>query len=179
MAARRSRKTRRTARKTRKTARKTRKTARKTRRKILKKAKKRPAKRKRSTQSSNVKHNTDIGTLSLTPHFNAKRRAQQDELKKYEQKYLARYKQPKSGISKSKSWKQSEVNLGKLSLTPHFNAKRKAQQDEIKKYEQKYLARYKEPKSVKSSNVKHDTDIGTLSLTPHFNAKRRASNHLM
>ena len=82
MASKRSRKTRKTARKTRKTARKTRKTARKTRRKILKKAKKRPAKQKRSMQSSNVKHNTDIGTLSLRPYINAKRKAKQDEIKK-------------------------------------------------------------------------------------------------
>ena len=105
MAAKRSRKTRKTARKTRKIARKTRRKTRKTtrrktrkttRRKVVKKAKKRPARRKRSTQSSNVKHDTDIGTLALRPYINAKRRAKQDEIKKYEQKYLARYKQPKT-----------------------------------------------------------------------------------
>ena len=116
MAAKRSRKTRKTARKTRKIARKTRKIARKTRRKtrkttrrktrktsrkkVVKKAKKRPVKRKRSVQSSSVKHNTDIGTLSLRPYLNAKRKAKQDEMKRYEQKYLARYKEPKSTQAK-------------------------------------------------------------------------------
>ena len=89
MAAKRSRKTRKTARKTRKIARKTRKIARKTRRKtrkttrrkVVKKAKKRPVRQKRSTQSPSVKYSTDIGTLSLSPYFNAKRKAKQDEIK--------------------------------------------------------------------------------------------------
>ena len=109
MAVKRSRKTRKTARKTRKIARKTRKIARKTRRKtrkttrrkVVKKAKKRPARRKRSAQSSSVKHNTDIGTLALRPYLNAKRQTKQDEIKQYEKQYLARYKQPKSKQAKS------------------------------------------------------------------------------
>ena len=113
MAVKRSRKTRKTARKTRKIARKTRKIARKTRRKtrkttrrkVVKKAKKRPVRQKRSAQSSNVKHDTDIGTLALRPYLNAKRKAKQDEIKKYEQKYLARYKQPKSKPIKSSNVK--------------------------------------------------------------------------
>ena len=120
---------------------------------------------KLGTKTSNAKHDTDIGTLSLSPYFNAKRKAKQDEMKKYEQKYLARYKQPKSGVGKSKSWTQSDVNLGKLSLQPYFNAKRKAKQDEIKKYEQKYLARYKQPKSgiSKSKSWKQsEVNLGTL-----------------
>ena len=95
MAVKRSRKTRKTARKTRKIARKTRRKTRKTtrrktrkttRRKVVKKAKKRPVKRKRSVQSSSVKYSTDIGTLSISPYFNAKRKAKQEEIKKYEQK---------------------------------------------------------------------------------------------
>ena len=50
--------------------------------------------------------------------------------------------------------------LGKISLQPYINAKRRAKQEELKNYEQKYLARYKQPKSgVKSSNLKYDTDI--------------------
>jgi len=84
-----------------------------------------------------LKHDTDLGTLTLRQYVNAKRKAKQDEIKEYEQKYLARYKQPKSGVKKPKSWTQSDVNLGKLSLRPYFNAKRKAKQDVIKKYEQK------------------------------------------
>ena len=121
MAVKRSRKTRKTARKTRKIARKTRKITRKTRRKTrkttrrktrktargkaVKKAKKRPVRRKRSTQSPSVKYSTDIGTLSLRPYINAKRKAKQDEIKKYEQKYLARYKQPKVTQAKSSNVK--------------------------------------------------------------------------
>ena len=107
MAVKRSRRTRRTARKTRKIARKTRKIARKTRRKTrktakiktTKKVKKRLTKRKRSTKASNVKHNTDTGTLSLQPYINAKRKSKQDEIKEYEKQYLSRYKQPKSRIT--------------------------------------------------------------------------------
>ena len=117
MAARRSRKTRRTARKTRKTARKTRKTARKTRRKILKKAKKRPVKRKRSTQSSTVKHNTDIGTLSHKQYINAKRQTKQEEIKQYEKQYLARYKAPKLTQSKSSNVKHDTDTVSYTHLT--------------------------------------------------------------
>ena len=52
------------SRKTRKTASKTRKIASKTRRKTRKVKKvKNPAKRKKSTKSSNLKHDTDIGTF--------------------------------------------------------------------------------------------------------------------
>ena len=71
------------------------------------------------------------------------------ERKEYEQKYLSRYKQPKSSVKKSTSWTQHDVALGRLTLSPHFNAKRRAKQDEIKKYEQKYLSRYKQPKIQK------------------------------
>ena len=61
------------------------------------------------------------------------------ERKEYEQKYLSRYKQPKSGVKKSTSWTQHDVALGRLTLSPHFNAKRKTKQDEIKNT-QKYLS---------------------------------------
>jgi len=71
------------------------------------------------------------------------------ERKKYEQKYLSRYKQPKSGVKKSTSWTQHDVALGRLTLSPHFNAKRKAKQDEIREYEKQYLSRYKQPKPKK------------------------------
>jgi len=168
------------------------------------------------TKSSNLKHDTDLGTLTLRQYVNAKRKTKQDEIreyekqylsrykqpktkknvgsdlykpetpkpkldmkkerKKYEQKYLSRYKQPKSGVKKSTSWTQHDVALGRLSLSPHFNAKRRAKQDEIREYEKQYLSRYKQPKSgvKKSSNLKHDTDLGTLTLRQYVNAKRKA-----
>ena len=75
------------------------------------------------------------------------------ERKEYEQKYLSRYKQPKSGVKKSTSWTQQDVALGRLSLSPHFNAKRRAKQNEIREYEQKYLSRYKEPKTTEKGQV--------------------------
>jgi len=247
------------SRKTRKTASKTRKIASKTRRKTRKVKKvKSPAKRKKPTKPSNLKHDTDLGTLTLSQYVNAKRKTKQDEIskyekqylsrykqpkiqkkktssdlykpeipkpkpdrrkerKEYEQKYLSRYKQPKSAVKKSTSWTQHDVALGRLTLSTHFNAKRKAKQDEISKYEKQYLSRYKEPKPQKrtssdlykpeipkprrdvrkerkeyeqkylsrykqpKSGVKkstswtqHDVALGRLTLSPHFNAKRRA-----
>ena len=81
-----------------------------------------------------MKHETDTETLAHRQYVNAKRQTKQDEIKKYEKQYLARYKQPKSVVSKSKSWTQSDVDLGTLSISPYFNAKRRQKQDEIKKY---------------------------------------------
>jgi len=164
-----------------------------------------------------LKHDTDLGTLTLGQYVNAKRKAKQDEIKEYEKQYLSRYKQPKiqkkkvssslykpeipkpkrnmkkerkeyeqknlsrykqpkSAVKKSTSWTQHDVALGRLTLSPHFNAKRKAKQDEIREYEKQYLSRYKQPKSgvKKSSNLKHDTDAGTLTLRQYVNAKRKA-----
>jgi len=90
------------SRKTRKTASKTRKIASKTRRKTRKVKKvKSPAKRKKPTKSSNLKHDTDTGILTLGQYVNAKRKTKQNEIREYEQKYLSRYKQPKSGVKKS------------------------------------------------------------------------------
>jgi len=95
------------------------------------------------------------------------------ERKKYEQKYLSRYKQPKTTTKKSTSWTQHDVALGRLTLSTHFNAKRRAKQDEIREYEQKYLSRYKEPKANlrKPLNLKSD-DLGRLNLRKHTIAKR-------
>ena len=90
--------------------------------------------------------------LVLTLMQNEKQK--QDEIKKYEQNYLARYKQPKSAVSKPKSWAQSDVDLGTLSISPYFNAKRRQKQDEIKEYEKQYLARYKQPKSAVSKPIR-------------------------
>ena len=72
------------------------------------------------------------------------------ERKEYEQKYLSRYKQPKSTIKKSTSWTQHDVALGGLTLSPYFNAKRRAKQNEIREYEKQYLSRYKQPKTKKN-----------------------------
>ena len=140
LAAKRSRKTRKTARKTRKTARKTRRKTRKMiRRKTVKKAKKRPTKRNRSTKSSNVKHDTDIGTLALRQYVNAKRKAKQDEIKEYERKYLARYKEPKA------KKKAASSNLYK----PEKPKPKRDMKKERKEYEQKYLTRYNKQQKAK------------------------------
>ena len=84
----------------RKTTRKTtkRKTARKT-----KKAKKLAKRRKKAVKSSNLESDTDIGKLALRQYVNAKRKAKHEEIKEYEQKYLARYqKQQKTKQGKKK-----------------------------------------------------------------------------
>jgi len=101
------------------------------------------------------------------------------ERKEYEQKYLSRYKQPKSGVKKSTSWTQHDVALGKLALSPHFNAKRRAKQDEIREYEKQYLSRYKQPKSkpTKSSNLKHNTETGTMTNRQNEKAKRKTKQN--
>jgi len=71
------------SRKTRKTASKTRKIASKTRRKTRKVKKvKSPAKRKKPTKSSNLKHDTDLGTLTLGQYVNAKRKTKQERDKR-------------------------------------------------------------------------------------------------
>ena len=113
-----------------------------------------------------MKSDSDLGTLTFRQYVNAKRKAKQEEIREYEKQYLSRYKQPKSGVKKSKSWTQSDINLGKLALRQYVNAKRKAKQEEIREYEKQYLSRYKQPKLgvKKSSNLKSDSDIGTLAL---------------
>ena len=133
MASKRSRKTRKPARKTRKPARKTRRKTRKTvRRKMAKRVKKRPTKRKMLAKTSSAKHNTDIGTLALLPYINAKRKAKQDEMKKYEQKYLARYKQPKS----------KKASTDSSLYKPEPPKPKRDMKKERADYEKKYLARY-------------------------------------
>jgi len=92
----------------------------------------------------------NIGSSLYKPEIPKPKRNMKKERKEYEQKYLSRYKQPKPGVKKSTSWTQHDVALGRLTLSPHFNAKRRAKQDEIREYEQKYLSRYKEPKTKKN-----------------------------
>jgi len=117
----------------------------------------------------------NVGSSLYKPEIPKPKIDRRKERKEYEQKYLSRYKQPKSGVKKSTSWTQHDVALGKLALSPHFNAKRRAKQNEIREYEKQYLSRYKQPKSgvKKSSNLKHDTDLGTLTLGQYVNAKRK------
>ena len=83
------------------------------------------------------------------PEIPKPKRDMRKERKEYEQKYLSRYKQPKSRVKKSTSWTQYDVDLGRLTLSQYVNAKRKAKQDEISKYEKQYLSRYKQPKIQK------------------------------
>ena len=87
------------------------------------------------TKSSNLKHDTDTGTLTLSQYVNAKRKTKQDEIREYEKQYLSRYKQPKSGVKKSSNLKHN-TDLGTLTLRQYVNAKRKTKQNEIREYEQ-------------------------------------------
>ena len=89
-------------------------------------------------KSSGLKHDTDLGTLTLRQYVNAKRKTKQDEIKKYEQKYLSRYKQPKIKKKASSSLYKPEIPKPKRDMTK-----------ERKEYEQKYLSRYKQPKIQK------------------------------
>ena len=80
----------------------------------------------------------NVGSDLYKPEIPKPKRDMKKERKEYEQKYLSRYKQPKSGVKKSTSWTQHDVALGRLTLSPHFNAKRNTKQNEIREYEQKY-----------------------------------------
>ena len=101
------------------------------------------------TKLSNLKHDTDTGTLTLGQYVNAKRKAKQDEIREYEKQYLSRYKEPKSGVKKSSNLKH-DTDTGTLTLRQYVNAKRKTKQDEIREYEKQYLSRYKQPKTKKN-----------------------------
>ena len=90
---------------------------------------------------SNLKHDIDVGTLTLRQYINAKRKTKQDEIKKYEQKYLSRYKQPKLKKKASSSLYKPEKPKPKRDM-----------KKERKEYEQKYLSRYKQPKLKKKAS---------------------------
>jgi len=109
-----------------------------------------------------LKHDTDIGTLTLSQYVNAKRKAKQDEIKEYEKQYLSRYKQPKTKKNFCSDLYKPEIPKPKLDM-----------KKERKEYEQKYLSRYKQPKANlrKSLNLKSD-DLGRLNLRKHTIAKR-------
>jgi len=90
-----------------------------------------------------LKHDTDLGTLTLRQYVNAKRKTKQDEIREYEKQYLSRYKEPKSQ-------KRTSSDLYK----PEIPKPKRDMRKERKEYEQKYLSRNKQPKSgvKKSSN---------------------------
>jgi len=85
------------------------------------------------------------------------------ERKEYEQKYLSRYKQPKT-----------KKNIGSSLYKPEIPKPKLDMKKERKKYEQKYLSRYKQPKANlrKPLNLKSD-DLGRLNLRKHTITKRR------
>ena len=132
------------SRKTRKTVSKTRKIASKTRRKTRKVKKvKSPAKRKKPTKSSDLKHDTDLGTLTLGQYVNAKRKTKQNEIREYEKQYISRYKQPK--IKK---------NVGSDLYKPEIPKPKRDMKKERKEYEQKYLARHLKQRKTKPKKKK-------------------------
>jgi len=87
-------------------------------------------------KSSDLKHDTDIGTLTLGQYVNAKRKTKQNEIREYEQKYLSRYKEPKT-----------KKNTGSSLYKPEIPKPKRYMKKERKEYEQNYLSRYKLPKS--------------------------------
>ena len=77
-----------------------------------------------------MKHDTDLGTLTLRQYVNAKRKTKQDEIREYEKQYLSRYKQPKT-----------KKNVGSDLYKPEIPKPKRDMKKERKKYEQKYLSR--------------------------------------
>jgi len=75
-----------------------------------------------------LKHETDLGTLTLGQYVNAKRKTKQDEIREYEKQYLSRYKQPKP-----KKWTKQ------LEWEPEPKLDRKK---ERKDYERKYVSKF-------------------------------------
>ena len=76
--------------------------------------------------------------------------------REYEQKYLSRYKQPKT-----------KKNVGSDLYKPEIPKPKRDMRKERKEYEQKYLSRYKQPKTKKNAssefiqtgNTKTKTDM--------------------
>ena len=135
-----------------------------------------------NTPSTEVVKQKKINFLELVRYTSTDQDQREKDLEEYEASYIARLEKNKPeessddfrvelGIST-----ESDVDLGRLNLRKHVNAKRKAKQDEIKEYEKKYLARYKKPKakSKRSFSLKSDIDMGTLTLSQYINAKRKA-----
>ena len=99
------------------------------------------------------------------------------ELKEYEKKYLARYKQPKAKPKKLSNLKPDD-DLGRLNLRKHTISKRREYLAKRKEYEEKYILRYMaKPKAKlkKSSSKKLDHDLisGRLNLREQIDKKRQ------
>ena len=95
------------------------------------------------------------GRLNLREHVEKKRKEIQAERGEYEKKYLARYKEPKNGIKKSKPSKEHNEDLGRLNFREHVVTKREKLKAERDEYEKKYVARYlkqQKSKQKKKSN---------------------------
>ena len=95
------------------------------------------------------------GRLNLREHVEKKRKEIQAERGEYEKKYLARYKEPKNGIKKSKPSQEHNEDLGKLNFRDHVVTKREKLKAERDEYEKQYIARYlkqQKPKQKKKSN---------------------------
>jgi len=118
-----------------KKSRKTRKAAGKTRKAT--KANRLARQRGKIVKSSTLKSDHDPGKLTLRPYFDAKRTAKQGEIKEYEKKYLARYKQPKTNLKNSKSYLH-------IPEEPKRDIKK-----ERKDYEKEFLTRYNKQQKAK------------------------------
>ena len=117
----------------------------------------------------------DLGKLNLRKHT-TKQKQLQAERKEYEQKFLSRYKQPKSKSTKSSSVKH-DTNTGKLTLRQYINAKRKAKQEEIRAYERKFLSRYKQPKSKLKKKASSSSLYKPETPKPKRDMKKERKNY--
>jgi len=97
-----------------------------------------------------LKHDTDIGTLTLGQYVNATRKTKQNEIREYEKQYLSRYKQPKI----------QKIKVSSGLYKPEIPKPKRDMKKERKKYEQKYLSRYKQPKlKIKASSSLYKPEI--------------------
>ena len=98
----------------------------------------------------------------LRQALSKKRKVKQDEIKKYEQKYLARYKQPQSKPIKSKSnlyvLEEPKINIKKerRQYESEFLARYRKQQKAIPKKASKQLEWEPEPKKDKKQEIKQN-----------------------
>ena len=119
-------------------------------------------------------------TQNIYGYSRQKAKPKQDtekELKEYEKKYLARYKQPKAKPKKLSNLKPDD-DLGRLNLRKHTISKRREYLAKRKEYEEKYILRYMakpKAKSKKSSSKKLDHDLisGRLNLREQIDKKRQ------
>jgi len=90
-----------------------------------------------------LKHDTDLGTLTLRQYVDAKRKTKQNEIREYEKQYLSRYKQPKTKKVASSDLYKPEIPKPKRDM-----------KKERKEYEQKYLARHLKQRKTKPKKKK-------------------------